>query len=151
MMLKRGFTSAMLLLLVIVLAGCSTMFPGPSTPPVDFPHGALDLQVDLAEIIDTPFMPTEVAVTLTRGSNTIDDSLPITDGFAQMLFERLDAATWSLMVRLTDGADASVTWSDPVEIRNNETVQVQLRAKLDGGALSLVPADGDAGQDPGEE
>lgn len=158
MVLRRGFTSTVLLLLVLVLAGCSSLFPGigSENPPVDTRHGALDIHVDLTEVQHTPQMPELIRVTLSQGSSTsaIHEELIIQDNAAKLSIRGIATGSWDAVLRLflhAADTDPLATMERYVEIIDGRTASLHLQARSDGTNVWLVVDDGDGDGDPGTD
>lgn len=159
MVSKRGFSSVLLLLLVVLLAGCSGILPGqPETPAPDVRRGTLTLHVDTTALVDNAPAQYTARLILTNGKKSHDDTLQsVADGFSATVAP-LDVGSWELVLHVSpnDSDESLVTFETTVAIAKDETSSLQLYAyKIDGDlVLATEPgdedSDGDDGTDPGE-
>lgn len=160
MVSKRGLSTAFLLLLVMLLAGCSGLFPSqPQTPPVDARHGALDVHVDLAELVAEDISIGSAKISLARSSGSIiNQQLHIVGDEARATIEGMVVGGWEATLRLYDETDSDslAVRTDSIEISDRKTTSLNVIARFDGNKVSLHidagdgDGDGDDGTDPGD-
>lgn len=164
MVSKRGLSTAFLLLLVMLLAGCSGLLPAqPQTPPVDARHGALDVHVDLAELIAEDISIGSVKLSLARSSGSIiNQQLHIVGDEARATIDGMAVGGWEATLRLYEETDSEslAVRTDSIEISDRKTTSLNVVARFDGTKVSLNidtgddngdgNGDDDDGTDPGD-
>lgn len=139
---KQSRLSLFSLLIVVLLAGCTSFVP--ESPPVDEPLGTVRIVVDYAELTEADWAVQRVTVhfTHTPSGHIMEEELDLDDGQASL---RVAAAPgdWSGTVTLytADGVHAARDVS--YAVRDDGTTTVQLVARPAGDEIALQSADDD--------